>query len=196
MLASYGAGDMSQTIAFTLMPADSEIPDLIKRYHQTNSCGEVSDEYCLAAGARIRGGDFSKENLRVIYRWKMDAWKYLGQEQKYFDMNTDEAVAHALRSAVDGVNTQDIERAFRELESLNGIGLPLASAILTAIFPEQFTVIDIIALRALGAPEKTSLSMPLYLSYLTFCSEQARRIGISLRDMDRALWQWRHERSR
>jgi hypothetical protein len=124
----------------------------------------------------------------------MQARSYLGQEQKYFDKNSDEAIANVLRATIDAVDKhRDTERAFRELQSLKGIGLPVASAILTAIFPDRFTVIDIMAFRALGVPEKTQLNVPLYLRYLSFCGQQAQRLGVSLRDMDRALWQWGHE---
>jgi hypothetical protein len=73
------------------------------------------------------------------------------------------------------------------------LGLPVASAILTAVFPDRFTVIDIMAFRALGVSEATPLSVPLYLRYLSVCGQHAERLGISLRDMDRALWQWGHE---
>jgi hypothetical protein len=64
---------MKQKIAFTLKPADSEIPALMQRYHQVPAY--VSDETCFEAGARVRGGDVSKKNLRVIYRWKMRAMR-------------------------------------------------------------------------------------------------------------------------
>jgi hypothetical protein len=124
----------------------------------------------------------------------MQSRSYLGQEQKYFDKNSDEAVANVLRATIDAIDKHgDTERAFRELQSLKGIGLPVASAILTAVFPDRFTIIDIMAFRALGAPEGIPLSVPLYLRYLAFCGQQAERLGISLRDMDRALWQWGHD---
>jgi hypothetical protein len=128
-----GRGTMSDAIVFTLKPADSEIPDLIHRYH------EDLDKDCFAAGTRIRNGDLSKENLRVIYRWKMQSFSYLGQEQKYFDKNSDETVASVLRATIEAIDKHgDTERAFHELQSLKGIGLPVASAILTAVFPDRF----------------------------------------------------------
>jgi len=184
---------MSVQIAFGLKPKDAEIPDLILRYHKTNSADVALDANCLAAGERIRNGELSKEALRVIYRWKMDSWKYLGQEQKYFDKNRDEDVSRALRRAIEAVKDQDIERAFRDLQSLKGVAISVASAILMAIFPEQFTVIDEMAFRALGVPENPPLTVPLYLQYLDYCGAEAGRLGLCLRDMDRALWQWGHE---
>lgn len=182
---------MSRDTIFKLQPSDSEIPDLIRRYP-----AKLDEDY-LAAGARIRSGDFSKENLRVIYRWKMQSFKYLGQEKKYFDKNSDEDVVRVLQSTIEAVKEAgNPVRAFRELQSLKGIGLRVASAILTAVFPDRFTVIDIMAFRALGVPRTMSFSVPLYSNYLAFCGAQAKRLGICLRDMDRALWQWGHEHRR
>ena len=62
-----------------------------------------------------------------------------------------------------------------------------------AVLPDRFTVIDVMDFRALGAHEGTPLSVPLNLRYLAFCGQQAERLGISLRDMDPALWQWGHD---
>lgn len=118
---------MSNGVVFKLQPSDPEIPGLIDRYQ-----AEL-DKDCLAAGERIRKGDCSKENLRIIYRWKMQSYKYLSQEKKYFDSNSDEDVTRILQSTAEAVGADDPERAFNELQSLKGIGLPVASAILTAI---------------------------------------------------------------
>jgi hypothetical protein len=179
---------MSEALVFKLKPADSEISDLICRYDAD------SDQACLAAGTRIRNGDFSKKNLRVIYRWKMKSWKHLDQEKKYFDKNADETVANVLRAAIDVIDKQKhTELAFDQLQLLKGIGPSVASAILMAVFPERFTVIDVMAFRALGVRDKLRRDVPLYLCYLAFCRKQANRLGISLRDMDRALWQWGHD---
>jgi hypothetical protein len=184
---------MNRKISFSLRLGDSQIPGLISRYHATNSSNVALDANCLAAGQRIRNGEFSKEVLRIIYRWKMESRKYLGQEQKYFDKNSDEDVSRALSRAIEAVTAHDTERAFGELQSLKGIAIAVASAILMAIFPKQFTVIDVMTFRALGVPEKTPLTVQLYIQYLAYCDVQARRLGLCLRDMDRALWQWGHE---
>lgn len=184
---------MSTQIFFALKPQDAEISGLIARYHLTNASAVALDANCLKAGDDIRNGDRSKDTLRIIYRWKMESRAYLGQEKKYFDKNSDAEVSRALSRAIEAVRDRNIERAFYELQSLKGVAIAVASAILMAIFPDGFTVIDINAFRALGVPEKTPLTVQLYVHYLRYCGEQAQRLGLSLRDMDRALWQWGHE---
>lgn len=180
---------MCQDGDFRLQPRVEEVQGLINRYHAE------PDKECLDAGERIRNGGYSKENLRVIYRWKMQSWSYLGQEDRYFNKNTDDDVADILSTVVGEVKgSDDCRRALRELQSLKGVGLPVASAILTAIFPGRFTVIDVMALRALGVinPPKV-MNDSFYVRYLTYCRAKAKCLGISLRDFDRALWQWGHD---
>jgi hypothetical protein len=67
--------------------------------------------------------------------------------------------------------------------------VPVASAVLTAIEPERYTVIDFRALEALGS-DSTDRSVNFYLAYLDFCRLLAKAHRIKLRDLDRALWQW------
>jgi thermostable 8-oxoguanine DNA glycosylase len=75
-----------------------------------------------------------------------------------------------------------------------GIGLAMASAILTVCCPEEFTVLDYRAWKTLqqasvdGLPERYPQSPEAYLAYCRACKELADRMGLSLRDLDRALW--------
>ncbi len=72
---------------------------------------------------------------------------------------------------------------------LQGVAVPVASAILTAIYPERYTVIDFRALEALGS-KTTDRSVNFYLAYLTHCRQLAKAHHVTLRALDRALWQW------
>lgn len=79
------------------------------------------------------------------------------------------------------------------LNSIGGIGVPIASAILAVCYPDRFTVVDYRAKESLkklsitvhGNPAETP---DAYLEYVSTCVEQARVYDLSLRDFDRALW--------
>jgi hypothetical protein len=73
--------------------------------------------------------------------------------------------------------------------------VPVASAILTAIDPERYTVIDFRALEALGN-KSNDRTVNFYLAYLDACRQLAQEHQVSLRDLDRALWQWSSEQTR
>jgi hypothetical protein len=80
------------------------------------------------------------------------------------------------------------------LKGLGGVEIPVASAIMTAIDPERYTIIDYRALEALGV-SLSWYTIDSYLAYLKRCRELAQENVVSLRELDRALWQWSKERS-
>jgi hypothetical protein len=72
---------------------------------------------------------------------------------------------------------------------LRGVALPMASAILTAIDQERFTVVDWRAVEALGAPNVDYSNLNFYLrNYLPECKRLAAQAEVGLRTFDRALW--------
>ena len=84
---------------------------------------------------------------------------------------------------------------------LHGVDLPVASAILAAIFPERYTVLDYRALEALGHARH---DVHFYEEYLDFCKRLAESNIVTpqgdlpaptpLRTLDRALWEWSRSR--
>jgi hypothetical protein len=110
--------------------------------------------------------------------------------------NTDEEISAALSLAANPQTSTSV--ALNALVLLNGIGIPVASAILTCIFPEKYTVIDFRALETLG---HLPMVTQLYEQYLSFCQELAKEVALvrpqgaalpttPLRELDHALWQW------
>jgi thermostable 8-oxoguanine DNA glycosylase len=81
------------------------------------------------------------------------------------------------------------------VEEVAGIGVPIASAILTVCYPDRFTILDYRAWEALFHFKKVeSKSIPVdigsYFNYLGKCREMAREKNMSLRELDHALWGW------
>jgi len=79
------------------------------------------------------------------------------------------------------------------LTSIPSIGIPMASAILTVCYPDDFTVADYRACATLknfgeeiiGSP---TAKISTYFEYLEKCKRLARKYNFSLRDFDRILW--------
>ena len=121
------------------------------------------------------------------------AWKSNRSKTKI--RNGIEAAGRSVAGLTQEVNESPSPVA--KLESLlqvRGIGLPIASAILSVCYPQDYTVLDY---RAWDTAQKMDLNgLPShyprnpggYLQYCKACSRFARRAGISLRDLDRALW--------
>jgi hypothetical protein len=163
---------------FVLQFDPSEISRLAARY------GPEQDEEAFRAGSRIAAGNCTRENLNVIVCWKSP------RRAALIDDNTDAELAKALRFAAD-IRTSE-KPAVEILDGLRGVGVPVASAILTTIHPTKYTVIDFRALESLGV-SKWDGSVNYYLNYLRACSALAVKHKVTLRTLDRALWQWSKE---
>ncbi|MFP5229564.1 MAG: hypothetical protein ACLGXA_18275 [Acidobacteriota bacterium] len=167
---------MAMNLSFEWIPQD--ILAARDRYLE-NSSEMQRERAAFASGRMIAAGHAEPENLGAIIDWKSSRPK-----RRIMTGNTANEIAEALRVAV---RAEQARTAVGVLYGLNGVDVAMASAILTAIDPETYTVIDWRALNALGV-EKSWLTVDDYLQYLGFCKAKAGELGIRLRDLDQALW--------
>jgi hypothetical protein len=80
-----------------------------------------------------------------------------------------------------------------ELLTLAGVGLPTASVLLHFAFPESLPILDVRALESLGYTGGSSYTPAFWAEYVTACVELAAQQGVSLRTLDKALWQYSME---
>ncbi|WP_407114288.1 hypothetical protein [Bradyrhizobium sp. LMG 9283] len=147
-----------------------------------------SDFWFDVAGRSIQKGDYSRRHFDVIFKWKT---RNRGKSRP--KKNKTVKIEQALRRAVEQADKPMI--AISELISLAGVGIPVASAIMAATLPERFTVIDFRALEALGAKGYSTVSIGKYLKYVSYCLDLSAEWGMSLRELDRALWKWSEKQS-
>lgn len=177
------------TAQFQLQPAVSELRNLTEQFRQ--EAGERErrlESEAFEAGAAIRDGDYTLGNLEDIVRWKSE------RAVHYLIGNSSSSIRRALEvAAAPEASTRE---AVSALLSLHGVDLPVASAILTAIFPERYTVMDCHVLEALGYPRQ---DVHFYEDFLAFCNhvvaagavaDQTGTPEMPLRSLDRALRQW------
>ena len=72
------------------------------------------------------------------------------------------------------------------LLALHGVGWPMASVILHFAFPECYPILDKRVMRVVGVPD--AYSFDRWVEYTDLCREASRRLGVSMRVLDRALW--------
>jgi hypothetical protein len=137
------------------------------------------------AGSRIVNGAFSSRDVQTIYRWKS------ARRMDLFAKNTDAQIEQAVLNAIAAKTPGE---AIAALTCLSGVGVKMASAILTAMFPKLYTVSDFRASAALGVKDGNDVNF--YIAYLEACRSMAEQYGITLRDFDRANWQWSKGRSK
>ena len=122
----------------------------------------------------------SLEDLHAVGQWKAG-----GRLRHLIDRNEENKVLRVSRAAFAETNEQlRIER----LTELVGVSWPMASTILHFVFPERYPIIDIRAMNTLGGPDPAGFDIEKWKMYFELCRKTAKEYGVSLRDLDRALW--------
>jgi hypothetical protein len=182
------------TAHFQLQPTVSELNQLAEQFRR--EAGERErrlEDDAFDAGTAIRNGDYTLGNLEAIVRWKSE------RAVHYLIGNSTESIRRALEVAA--APEASPHEAIGSLLALHGVDLPVASAILTAIFPQRYTVMDCHVLEALGYPRQ---DVHFYEDFLAFCNHvvaagavpnQADVASTPLRSLDRALRQWSENQS-
>jgi hypothetical protein len=175
---------------FQLQPPETELQELAEEYWKTAGRREQElEKAAFDAGESIRKGDFTLANLEAIVRWKSE------RVVQYLIGNSNEKIRRVLE--VVTVPEVSTEAAVNALLELHGVDIAVASAILAAIYPERYTVLDFRTLEALGHARH---DVRFYEEYLAFCNRLAESNIVQpqsdlpaptpLRTLDRALWQW------
>ena len=126
-------------------------------------------------------GYLTIEELHKIARWKSPRRAALTLE------NTDTYIQEITENAF---TVTDDWTKLLTLTQLQGIGQPTASAILHLYDKGYYPILDIHALWSAGRQWRRRVSYPFWPDYIQFCRDIANRNGISMRDLDRALWKY------
>ena len=149
--------------------------------------GNVDDSRLLAVGraARTRGHYTREEFIEVC------AWKTARSRPKV-SSNSEAAVIDATGRTF---TTADEAARMSALLELAGVGAPTASTLLYVLFPADYPILDVRALESLGVKSRSQYPLSFWLAYLFACRELARRCGVSIRTLDKALWQYSKEQA-
>lgn len=179
---------------FELQPEENELETLAGQCWQNQGEREHQLEAeAYAAGAAIRGGEYSLANLEAIVRWKSE------RVVCYLIVNSEAKIKEVLRvAAAPDVN---VRTAVEALTELRGVDLAIASAILATIRPDRYNVLDYRTLEALGHARK---DVEFYAEYVEFCRRLAEKGLVKpqedlpgptpLHALERALWEWTRAR--
>lgn len=75
------------------------------------------------------------------------------------------------------------------MTGLNGVAVPVASALLHFAVPDRYPILDYRALALLGDERRrTQYTVAFWLDYVERCQAIACAAGVSIRELDKALW--------
>jgi hypothetical protein len=164
------------------LPLD-EIETLAARFPSGGGDGRLHE---VGVAVLARGYYTREEFIEVC------AWKTVRSRPKVA-RNTEAAVVQATGLAME---TADEAARMTALLELDGVGVPTASTLLYCVFPDRYPILDVRALESLGVKPRSQYPLNFWLEYLDACRELAQLAGVSLRTLDKALWQHSKERSR
>lgn len=140
----------------------------------------------LGHHARERGW-FTREDFLVIGEWKSP------RVRKRREKN-DESFVKAVTEVALG--TENERMRIEILLMLEGVDWPTASVLLHFGHREKYPILDFRAVWALGAVKPSKYSFSFWSEYTIFCRLVADEAGVSMRDLDRALWAYSKENQR
>jgi len=167
---------------FTLQFPAEEIQELAARF------GSLDESPLLAIGAAARGrGHYTRPEFIEVCAWKTH------RSRPKISSNTEAEViavtGRALAATDEGARMQ-------ALLELTGVGVPTASTLLYAGYPADYPILDVRALESLGVRPRSQYPVSFWLEYLDACREIARGNRVSIRTLDKALWQRSKELAR
>jgi hypothetical protein len=145
----------------------------------------------------FESGDYGWKDAEWVVRWYFR--RYLGAYPDEKRREIEESFAtnefDDVRDAIAAVQAADnTEVKIRELTSLSGVGVQVASAFLQFLDPDSYVVVDDRAWHALVEAGKLDDPYPEppspteYERYLSTCRDLAGRFECSLQELYRALW--------
>jgi hypothetical protein len=148
--------------------------------------GDTDDAACAAAGDAARArGHYAREEFLTVCAWKT------ARSRPRVERNDARVVEQATGVAI---GSRDERERMEALVALEGVGVPTASTLLHFAFPAEYPILDVRALQSLGQRARSVYPVAYWLGYLAACRELAHRHGVSLRTLDKALWQSSKER--
>jgi hypothetical protein len=159
--------------------------------------GRWADRYAYADDAEVEAigkaagqrGWYTKAELVTVARWKTR-----GRSGPRIELNTPAAVRKATTTALA---TNDERERVGALVGLHGVQLPTASVLLHLAQPKLFPIIDFRALWSLGIDEApVYYGFNFWWKYTLACRALAAYAKVSMRRLDRALWQYSKQNQR
>ena len=168
---------------FELKFPPDQIRALAERYEY-----EDHERVRAAGEAARRRGHYIRDEFLLVCAWKT------GRSKPKVASNTTDEVERATRAAFEA---QDEAQRMEALLRLKGVGIPTASTLLHFAFPDDYPILDVRALESLGQRKsRTTYPVSYWLRYLDACRRLAQEHGVSIRVLDKALWQHSRERGR
>ena len=129
-------------------------------------------------------GYLAKEDLKAVAHWKSP--RNAGHVEKNSEDYVAEITQFALATKCERVRVES-------LTLLDGVSWPTASVILHFFHRDCYPILDVRALWSASGDEPSQYSFEFWWRYVEFCRKTAQTVGVDMRTLDKALWQYSKE---
>ena len=129
-------------------------------------------------------GYLTKDELLILAKWKSP------RSARHVLKNSEEYVKEITGFSF---NTKCERAKIEVLVNLDGVNWPTASVILHFFDENPYPILDFRALWSLQVEEPYVYRFELWDQYISYCRDIAKKAGVSMRTLDRALWQYSKE---
>lgn len=136
---------------------------------------------------RFDQGDYSLSKQLFV---EIATWKTPRQRSNY-ESNVPTLVAEATNIAFGVAKNERIR--IEILTLLAGVSYPVASTLLHFAFPERYPILDFRAIWSLGLEQPSYYSFNFWWHFVKRMYEESRKLKVSIRDLDKALWAYSKE---
>jgi hypothetical protein len=148
-----------------------------------DASGDARVEREVAPRAR-ENGYLTKADFLAVCAWKSP------RSRPRCEANSEAFVRAVTATAL---STPSEQLRVEALTLLSGVNWPTASAILHFCHADPYPVLDVRALWSLGVEGPAHYGFAFWNEYTRCCRALARRSRVSMRALDRALWQYSKE---
>ena len=166
---------------FRLRFPERDIGDWAARFPSSDSdarLGEIRPRV-------LARGHLTRAEFLTLCSWKSPRSKPRCRENSEHQVRT---LTRAALGASDEALKIDLLRLLR------GVEWPTASTLLHFCDTRPYPILDYRALWSLGYVKPPCYTMKFWLAYLDYTRRLATRLGLSIRDVDKALWQYSKEK--
>jgi len=174
-------------------PGARGVAALLRRELVTEEDAATSALMARVREARRRGF-ISRGEFLAMCRWKSP------RALHHYQRNRARRIREVSRRALAARSER---RRMEHLLALDGVSVPVASAILTLLDPRRYGVLDIRAWQMLYAmrgvdanPAGRGFSVAQWIRYLATLREHARRLRVPVRSVEYTLFLWHRKRQR
>jgi hypothetical protein len=133
----------------------------------------------IAPAARRRGF-LERDEFLALCDWKSR------RPSKRYRSNSSALIAEITRVAF---GSRQEELKVRVLQVLSGVSWPVASVLLHFCDRARYPILDVRALASVGVRAPSQYTFPFWYAYTEYTRSLSLETGLSMRDLDRGLWQ-------